>query len=302
MAHRYVETRNPKTGLGGYQYSRLARGDRAQMQFGPEFGDRILESTLLVPIEWSRIRFARAGACQLLLGELLGPAGDDFLRWGLEDLEAYARYAYNPADNTFAALITDGTKLAPADVKRDGYYGLKGSPNFLPQPAGPLFFRAYALAFRLSGDPFFWDTARWIGRGNGLGDLGPDPEKPVSSAEIVCSDPDVLIGLLDLYRKTKRAEYIELASQVADNILADRFRGGLFVEGPDYRYTRLDRHEPLALLHLVSAMREGTPAVPTYWPSQAFFACGYEERGRQYDSELIYQQRKQSSGADDRGS
>jgi len=102
----------------------------------------------------------------------------------------------------------------------------------------------------------------------------------------------VVIGLLDLYRKTNRAEYREYACQVADNILADRFHGGLFVEGPDYRYTRLDRHEPLALLHLVSAIREVTFAVPTYWPNQAFFACGFEGRGRRYDNELVYQQRK----------
>jgi pectate lyase len=291
MAHRYVETRNSETGLGGYQYSRFARGDRAEMQFGPEFGERILEGTLLVPIEWSRTKFARAGTCHLMLGELLGRAGDDFRRWGLEDLKAYARYAYNPEDNTFAALITDGTRLSPADVKRSGYYGPEESPNFLPQPAGPLFFRAYALAYRLSGDPSFWNTARSIGRGNGLGDLGPNPDKPTLSGETGCSAPDVLVGLLELYRISNRAEYIEYACRVADNILAKRFRGGLFVEGPDYRFARLDRQEPLALLHLVSVIREAASAVPAYWPSQAFFACGYDGKGRQYDSELIYQQR-----------
>lgn len=294
MAHRYVETRNPQTGLGGYQYSRFARGDRAEMQFGEEFGQRVLEGTLLVPIEWARTKFARAGTCQLLLGELLGPAGDDFRRWGLEDLKAYARYAYNPAQNTFAALITDGTRLSPADVKREGYYGPKESPNFLPQPAGPLFFRAYALAYRLSGDPAFWDTARSIGQGNGLGDLGPDPSEPASGGKTVCSSPDVLMGLVELYRKTNRAEYLEYACQVADNILAERFRGGLFVEGPDYRFARLDRQEPLALLHLVSVVREVGSTVPTYWPSQAFFACRYGGEGRRYDNELIYQQRRGS--------
>jgi hypothetical protein len=112
------------------------------------------------------------------------------------------------------------------------------------------------------------------------------------SGEIACSDPDMLIGLLELYRKTKRGDYIEFVCKVADNILADRFHDGLFVEGPDYRYTRLDRPEPLALLHLVSVIRKRAVAVPTYWPNQAFFACGYDGRGRQYDSELIYLQRK----------
>ncbi|MBL7044624.1 MAG: hypothetical protein ISR77_38715 [Pirellulaceae bacterium] len=300
MGHRYVETRNPKTGLGGYQYSRLARGDRAEMQFGAEFGERVLEGMLLVPIEWSRIKFARAGTCQLLLSELLGPEGDDFRRWGSEDLKAYASHAYDPAKNTFAALITDGTKLSPADVKRDGYYGPKGSSNFQPQPAGPLFFRAYALAFRLSGDRAFYDTARSIGRGNGLGNLGPDPDKPALDGDIRCSDPAVIVGLLDLYRKTKCADYLEYACQVADNILTERFRGGLFAEGPDYRFARLDRHEPLALLHLVAAIRDSTIPVPMYWPNQAFFACDYDGKGRQCDRELIYQQRRQTTRSSDR--
>ena len=155
-----------------------------------------------------------------------------------------------------------------------------------------MFFRAYALAFRLSGEPSFWDTVRPMGRGNGLGDLGPDPSKPACCEKIVCSDPDVLIGLLDLYRKANRAEYLEYACGVADNILTNRLRGGLFVRGSDYQYTRLDRHEPLALLHLVSVIREATSPVPTYWPGQAFFACVYDRQGRQYDSELIYEQRK----------
>ena len=46
MAHRYVEARNADTGLGAYQYSQIAN-DRARVQFGPEFGGRLLEGTML---------------------------------------------------------------------------------------------------------------------------------------------------------------------------------------------------------------------------------------------------------------
>jgi pectate lyase len=51
MALRYVETRNPATGLGGYQFSEVDSGDRARNQFGDAFcdtfGDRVRESTML---------------------------------------------------------------------------------------------------------------------------------------------------------------------------------------------------------------------------------------------------------------
>lgn len=289
MAGRYDQTRNPKTGLSGYQYSRYASGDRAEFQFGPEHGDRIREGTLLVPVEWSITKFARAGTCQLLLGELLGPEGKEFLEWGLEDLKAYAQYAYNPADNTFAAVVTDGAKLSPADVKRDGYYGPKGSPKLAPQPAGPLFFRAYALAYRLCGDLVFWKTIRGIGQGNGLGDLGPQPGSPAAgAAKPSCSDPAMIMGLLELRRKTGREQYLELACEVADRLLRERFRRGLFVEGPDFEFTRLDRSEPLALLHLAAALRGSPARLPTDWQGRPNFGCVYGQKGRQYDSELIY--------------
>ncbi|MHC4682499.1 MAG: hypothetical protein ACYTEK_27905 [Planctomycetota bacterium] len=55
LAKRYVETRNPKTGIGGYQFSQSRtatcapgiRGDRAQYQYGDDFkGHFVVEGTL----------------------------------------------------------------------------------------------------------------------------------------------------------------------------------------------------------------------------------------------------------------
>jgi hypothetical protein len=66
----------------------------------------------------------------------------------------------------------------------------------------------------------------------------------------------------------------------------------LFVEGKDYRFTRLDRHEPLALLHLAAAIRGQLGSVPECWPGEGFFACYYGDGGRQYDSDAIYPLRK----------
>lgn len=299
LAHRYVQTRNPKTGMGGYQFSQYHWPlDLAQRQFGPEFGDRIKASTLL-DYSHANGKYARGHTCQMITGECLGASGHDLLTWALEDIEAYARHAYDPADNMLVSVVTDGTRLSPSDVKRAGYYGPVQSPKFRPVAAGAGFFRTYALAYCLSGKTFFWETARSIGRGIGLGDLGlqagVDPVVDLTSS---CSDPAVLIGLLELHRKAPHPGYLKLAERIGDNILAQRYVRGLFVDGSNRRFTRLDRHEPLALLHLVAALRGEQDCVPRYWPNQAYFACYWADGGRKYDAEVIYGQPRNLSGGD----
>lgn len=288
MAYRYVETRNEKTGLSGYQYTRYIKGDRAQKQFGPEFGERVLEGTLLVP-DLAERQFADASVCEMMLGEVLGECGKDFQQWGLDDLCAYARHAYNPRDNTFCAMITDGTKLTSADVKRKGYYGPARSDRFDARKAGPPFFRAYAMAWRLSRRPECWETARSIGRGLGLGDIGTTPQEPPTlDAETTCSDAVALLGLLELYAATDRPAFLELARRVGANVLKEHLRGGFFVAGPDSACAKFDRPEPLALLHLSAAIAGKPRLVPTFWPGKSFFHCDYDGMGRTYDNDALY--------------
>ena len=124
-------------------------------------------STLVTPLS-GHGKFALAATCQMMIGEILGEKGREFLQWGLEDLKAYGRYAYDSEDNTFVAVATDGTRILPKDVRRDGYYRGKGRfPYMKPAKADHAFFRAYATAWRLSGDDFFWMMARSIAQDNG---------------------------------------------------------------------------------------------------------------------------------------
>ena len=68
---------------------------------------------------------------------------------------------------------------------------------------------AYALAARLSDDPLFWEMARSIGVGLGLGELGASPgAEPKLNRETSATAPEILVGLLDLSRKTHHAEYL----------------------------------------------------------------------------------------------
>jgi len=296
LAHRYVETRNPKTGLGGYQYSRYVHGDRAQKQFGPEFGDRVWDATLLVP-DLARRKFADAGGCQLILGEKLGDAGREFVRWAVEDLTAYGSHAYRAEDNTFCALITDGTRLGPEDVRRKGYYGPARSDRFKPGKADLRFFRVYALAFRLSGDAFIWQMTRDIARGNGLGDIGATSSaEPRLDMETVCASLDALSGMLDIYRRTGRGSFIVLAKRLARNILKDRYRNGLFVTESTARFAKFDSPEPLALLRLAAVLRGMPEAVSWDWAGEANFHCRMDGLGRVYDNEVLYGPGRQESG------
>ena len=286
LAHRYVETRNPKTGLGGYQYSRVSR-DRAVAQFGPEFGERLLEGTMLSTRTGGVINGA-VGICRMSLAETLGEAGKDFLQWAVEDLTAYGKHAYAAKDNSLAPMITDGTKLTGYALKRNGYYGPKGKV-FTSRQAGGTMLWAYAKAFRLTGEPFIWQMARDIAKGNGLGDIGETSGgKPQLNMAATCSDPAALLGVLDLHRKTGRDDYLKLARRIGDNILSQRFHKGLFVASEKHLFAKFDRVEPLALLHLSAAMQGKLNLVPLYTAGGGFFHCPFDGIGRTYDNATIY--------------
>ena len=87
LMKRYVDARNPFTGLGAYQYSQLdANNDRALRQFAPEFPGRpALEGTLLAG---SGV-YSYGGVSQLLMAEKLGERGAAMLDWVRDGLVAY---------------------------------------------------------------------------------------------------------------------------------------------------------------------------------------------------------------------
>jgi pectate lyase len=277
MAQRYVDTRDPHSGLGGYQYSQIA-GDRAALQFGAEFGERAREHTVLDRMRATRT-YGDIVLCQLALAECLGlgDAGASFLRWAREDLLAFARRAYDPETNTLHAILRDGTRLTPSDVKRPGYYQPE---TFSPYPAGPLFFWAYAKAFRLTGDTFLGSTASAIARGLGLGDV----QTAGITVPAASNDAWTLLGLLELHRASRRSELLHAASAVGHNLLRDRFVADLFVTSAHHLHGRLGAEEPLALLHLVAALRGEAPeTVPTQLPGKKYFTAHWWKKGRTSD-------------------
>ena len=299
LSQRYAETRDPRTGLEGYQFSQCAtawcdddgtiRGDRAQYQYGDDFkGHRVVEGTLFPCYGDTPSVEPQVG--RLLVGEALGEEGRDFTRQAVEVLIAWGRSAYRAADNTFIPMLTDGTRMEGYVCRKDGYFGPKGRVLKAGHPRADHLW-VYALAFRLSGEKYLWEMARNIARGNGWGDIGESPAaKPAISLPEDASDPRLLFALLELHRAGGSAVFLEQADAIGRNILKQRVRDGWFVPSQRHVFCRVANDESQALLHLAAALMGRPDAVPPFTGAQPFFQAEYgTSKGRVYDSSHTYQ-------------
>lgn len=289
LARRYVESRHPVTGLGPDLYS-FYRNERMLAQFGPEWGDRINESTI-VSIYGARYGDSALGL--LKLAERLGPRGEEFSEQVTKDLLAYAKHAYDASDNSFWSMLTDGTRLSPEVVKRPGSL----TPGtFHKRGARAVHLWVYVLAAQAGGDPLLGKMARSIGRAMGLGDLGglgpADTDAPRLDMATRCTDPEILFALLDMHRLTGRRQYLELAKHIGDNLMTAQFHHGFFVATADHLYCRFDTITPLALLHLHEALNGRPDQAPFYPGGSSYFHCDYEGKGRSYDGAEIFSQKR----------
>lgn len=298
LAHRYVETRDPKTGLGGFQFSQCQtawcddvgkiRGDRALYQYGDDFkGHRVVEGTLF-PC-YGDTPEVEPQVSRLLLGEQVGDAGRDFTQWAVEEMTAWGKSAYRKEDNAFIPMLTDGTSMEGYVCKKDGYFGPKGRVLRAGHP-GPAHLWVYALAFRLSRDEFLWEMARNIARGNGWGDIGgtsraePSLRFPGNSA-----DPFLVFALLELHRASGNAAFLNQAQAIGQNILKQRLQEGWFVSSRRHLFCRLSNNEVQALLHLAAALLGKPESVPAFTGASPFFHAVYSGQTlRSYDTAIIY--------------
>ncbi|HQE45249.1 MAG TPA: hypothetical protein PLM77_18845, partial [Phycisphaerae bacterium] len=282
LAERYEQIRHPETGLAAEVYN-YYRNERLLAQFGPEFGQRLTETTIASIYGG---RYGPGTICLLKLGEQLGDRGNAFRQLAIRDLLAFARHTYDAKDNSFRMLLIDGTPLSPADVKRPGPL----HPDLLrPRHANFRHFWAYSLAATMTGDPLLWETARSMGRALRLGDIGSNPgTEPAVDMTTTAADPYLVFALLDLHRNTKQAAYLRLAGRIGDNLVAREFHKGFFVNSPEMRFAKFDSITPLALLHLENARRDTPVKLAPYYGGDSFFHCDYEGKGRTYDNIVIY--------------
>ncbi|WP_145543308.1 pectate lyase [Yersinia frederiksenii] len=288
LADQYVLPRDAKTGLGVYQFTQALKreeptddadthskfGDRAQRQFGPEFGPAVLEGNMMLKGRTSTL-YSENALMQLQLGKDLGPQGQDLQKWTVDGLKAFAKYAYNDQDNTFRPMIADGQDLSNYTLPRDGYYGKKGAV-LKPYKAGNEFLISYARAYAIDNDPLLWKVARGIANDQGLGDIGTAPGKDVKvKLDTTNSDPYALFALLDLYSASQVADYRLLAEKIGDNIIKTRYIDGFFMASPDRQYADVDAIEPYALLALEASLRNKPQAVAPFLNGAGFTEGAY---------------------------
>jgi pectate lyase len=292
LNRRYMETRNPKTGMGGYQFSISVlpgvRGDRAVAQFGEQLKEhQPLEGTLSVARQVHSI-VGKAGLCRMVLGESLGEAGKEFTDSAIEDLLAYGRHSYEADTNLIHPTLTNGTRLTGLIMEKSGYYGKEGTA-LQAMPADPLLLWSYALGYRLSGGrPELWEVVRGIGAGNGLGDFGAYGEEPQVNLATDCANPYAVFALLELNRATGKQAYLELAKAVGEQLIHQGYRNGFFLPSEKHVYAKLDNIAPLALLHLAAEAAGRRDELPAYCGGSAFFGCAYDGIGHVEDQRLFY--------------
>jgi len=270
LDHMYVKSRDPKTGLGVYQFNqpRATRftdnfadtesffGDRAKRQLGPELGETALEGNVLLE---SKTRTIYGSAALVFLHEARTlpktHAGKVLLKNTLSGLESFAQYAYIPETNMFKPLMANGTDLTGFELRRDGYYGKVGN-KFMQYKADGLFFLVFAKAAAMqekitdsaSEKSILWQTAAHIGVGLGFGDIHEDVLNLKTTSTCAYS----LFAFINLYQLTGEEKYNDIAEVIASNITSGAFMGETSTM---YRrdlikseYIWINSLEPLALL------------------------------------------------------
>ncbi|EIY5121704.1 pectate lyase [Klebsiella quasipneumoniae] len=288
LAEQYVLPRDPKTGLGVYQYTQALKrdettddsdthskyGDRAQRQFGPEFGPDALEGNMLLRGRTSTM-YSENALMQLALAKSLGNDGQDIKKWTLDGLKAFATYAYDEKTNTFRPMLANGSDLSNYVLKRDGYYGKKGT-ELKPYPAGNEFLLSYARALTLENDHVIWKVARGIALGQGLGDIGePGGNNRQLNLNTNNREPYAIFALIDLWQATKEQEYLILAERIGNNILQNSRVNGFFVDDLDAEYANIDHIAPYALIALEAAFRRQPEAIAPFINGSGFTEGAY---------------------------
>ena len=291
LAKRFVDTRHPKTGISALLYN------NSWLQLGEDMKEHFVDPhTTVFPWDLYEFRYlyypenaqAHPWMSIFLVGKMLGEEGKEFTQWALEEFTAWGEVSYREKDNSFVPMLTDSTTLE-GYVWKNGPGNSSGLNIIKPYPADLSFFWGYSVAYCTTGDKFMWQMVRDIAHGNGLGDIGRTPAHTSElQIETTCSHVYSLLGFLELYGKTKKPAYLEMARRIGDNILSSQFHKGFFVPSKKHIYTRFDCFEPLALLHLEAAIKSTGISVPRVWPSIPLFVPPYRHKQEGEDRRVIY--------------
>ncbi len=289
LYRQYVLARNPETGMPVYQFSSpLQRqpvpaddnqtqswfGDRAQRQFGPEFGSIAKEANVL----FRDMRPLLIDNPLAMLDILRQQPDSEIMAWVISGLKNYYQYAYDVVSHTLRPMWNNGQDMTGFVFPRDGYYGKKGT-TLMPFALEGDYLLPLVRAYSLSNDDELYaliETMAKRGEQDGL-------EKGAT--------PFLLVALTELAEKTQSPMWAERAWRVAEALFKQHFHDGLFVRSVQHRYLRLDDTFTLALLTFVAACHGKRDAVPALLTQGGYVHGDFRFNGENrivYDVELIY--------------
>ncbi|HEX5126483.1 MAG TPA: hypothetical protein VFW00_07060 [Rhodocyclaceae bacterium] len=287
LAHEYVRARHPETKLGVYQFNRPVKreeaptdeahpqftfsfyGDRAQRQFGSEYGPIAQEANVLFKMDPEALNgpegiYGDSALAQITMARQLGARGKKLLDWTIEGLEAWAKYAYVPETNEVKPMFVDGKDLTGHVFKRFGFYGKKGQ-IFERKPINTIVFLSYATAWAASGSKTLWPTVCAMARNFGLGEWNAsDPQSPKVKLDTSVGDAQLLFAVLEVYKVTQAQAYLDLAKALGESLFRQRAHRGVLVPSKKHIYCRFDDAEPLALMALIATLQGKADLVPVF--------------------------------------
>jgi pectate lyase len=265
LSGRYLRRRHKKTGLGVYMYTiPLATditndetntmswyGDRAQRQFGPEFGQQALEMNLLLERHVNSLY----GEQPLMLFAKFFDLGEP-LRELAQDtclgLEAFCQHIYDSKTGRCRPLFINGVSLSGFVLPRSGYYGKKGAV-LRDYPIPPKVASSVFLAALVFESPILIDAARSMFSGLGLGVLGESLASPQEiNLRTTCADPNIALCLVNAYRFTGNERFMALAECVIDRMIRATWYEPFFRPSVASAFAVTDAVQPMVLSYFLS--------------------------------------------------
>lgn len=289
LYRQYVLARNPETGMPVYQFSSPQQrqpvpeddnqtqswfGDRAQRQFGPEFGEIAREANVL----FRDMRPLLIDNPLAMLDILRTQPDAEMLDWVISGLKNYYQYAYDVTSNTLRPMWNNGQDMTGYRFKRDGYYGKAGT-ELKPFALEGDYLLPLVRAYRLSGDEDLYTLVNTM-----LTRLNKEDIQHIAS-------PLLLLTVIELADHKQSESWAHYAAQLAGVLFEQHFHRGLFVRSAQHRYVRLDDTYPLALLTFVAACRNKLNDIPPYLTQGGYVHGDFHVNGENrivYDVELIY--------------
>lgn len=299
---QYHLAKNPKTGAPVYQFSAPERrdwppksdadtnskfGDRAERQFGPEFGAIAQEGNVLFKGNQRSIVVDNA----LVEMEIALKNNDkEIQKWAVENLKNYYKIAFDYQTGELKPVWNDGTDMTDYKLVRDGYYGKKDSSIKRTKIDSEDYMLPLVIGYRISKNAELLKIARIMGKNLGLGDIG-DGKTMELAYDTKNSSPFAIFVLIELYKGTKNENYIKLARKIGDNIVNEKFVNGYFLENKDLLNAKVDSLEAFALVSLDAVLKGKEKSMPSYLARGGYIHGEHiesKEGNSVYDKDVIY--------------